>query len=348
MISPGSPRWLGGEAGGFYSRHMTYRLTIGIPTHNRPEMLARAIDSALAQTTPAQIVITDDGNADITAALLAGRYPDQMASGQIRHIPTGPIGLWPNWDAVARACSTEFFLWLQDDDVLMEYVAARVIAAFDSFPEADTWIAQNKIALDGDHIWWNNGNGPWVPLNRHGRPDQWEAEVLVPTSYFLAWSLSPAVAFRTGARFAAMLDGMPDIPIFAERLVLAGMGGRFIADPCVAGLWIQHAKNTSREMRDDQPRQTRILIRHLDQMMDAMEPARWREILDLWARLQHPEWIVGWIENLEHAQREGGKSRYGQAIRDVLAGSLHGRVRFVPRYKWWYKPIAWLRDKAAF
>lgn len=37
-----------------------YRLTIAIPTHDRPGMLPDALDRALNQTTPARIVISDN------------------------------------------------------------------------------------------------------------------------------------------------------------------------------------------------------------------------------------------------------------------------------------------------
>jgi glycosyltransferase involved in cell wall biosynthesis len=327
---------------------MTPRLTIGIPTHDRPEMLRRAIGSAMAQTVPCEIVVIHDGpDEDATRLAIrqaAGDHPTFTKGVLYRHREA--IGLWANWDAAARDCDTEFFLWLQDDDVLRPTVASRVAAAFDRFPEADTWIAQNKLALDGRHIWWNNGNGPWVPLEADGGIDEWECQVFRPTSYFLSWSLSPAVAFRCGPNFTDSLDAMPaDCAIFAERLILAGMRGKFVADPMVAGLWIQHKDNEHRKLHDDQPRQSRILIDRLDRLMDATPD--WPEILDLWARLQHPQWVVGWMGDLDHVQREGGPSRHGQAIREVLFKSLEGRVKFVPRYRWWRRAIDRIVGRAA-
>lgn len=47
-------------------------VSVVIPTHNRAATLARAVDSALAQThTPLQVIVVDDGSTDGTAALLA-------------------------------------------------------------------------------------------------------------------------------------------------------------------------------------------------------------------------------------------------------------------------------------
>ena len=321
---------------------MTPRLTIGIPTHSRPEMLVRAVKSALDQTVPVEVLISDDNAEAGSFSAIRKAFPDEP---RIRYRYSGTKGLWANWDAAARACKTEFFLWLQDDDFLLPHVGARVLAAFDQFRDADLWLATNKIAPDSHHHWWNNGNGPWVPMRADGGIDEWECEILAPTCYFVSWSLSPAVAFRTGSNFLGSLDAMPDCPIFAERLILAGMRGRFIADPCVAGLWIQHKDNEHRKLHDDQPRQSEILIKHLDVFMERVP--KWPEILGIWCKMQYPNWIMGWLGDFEHVQREGGKSRYGDAIAEVMLKSLDGRVKYVRRYKWWRRAINWAIKRAA-
>ncbi len=324
------------------------RITIGIPTHDRPEMLCRAVRSALDQTVPVRVLVSHDGDDAGTARALHERFPADMEGGRLNYHPSGTAGLWANWDATARCCRTDFFLWLQDDDILMPYVAARVASAFDAHPECDLWMAPNKLGLDERYHWWNNGNGPWVPLRTDGLPEEWESEIFAPTCYFLAWSLSPGVAFRRGPRFDAMLDAMPmDCEVFAERLVLTGMGRtRFVVDPAVAGVWIQHAGNQCRKSHADQPRQSAILVRELDAAMDRLGDG-WREAMATWCRLQHPQWITGWMGDLEHVQEEGGRSRHAAAIRDVMFDSLHGRVRFMPRYRWWRRAINWAIGKAA-
>lgn len=321
---------------------MTPRLTIGIPTHDRPELLPRALMHALTQTVPCNVIITDDGNAEATAKMLATRHPDLLESGQVRHIPRACTGLWDNWDACARACETEFFLWLQDDDVICKGVAERVIDSFDRFAEANVWMARNHISMNERFGWWQNGNGPLVPMDyMTGIPDQWEGEIFAPTSYFTSWSLSPAVAFRTGPAFTAALDVMPrDCALFAERLILVAMGaeGRFVADPMIAGLWVQHQGNNSRKLHDDQPRQTKVAIEFLDRAMDELGD-RWRKILYEWAKLQHPNWVMGWLGDFDHAESEGGPSRYGRPIREVLRRSLEGRLLIRPVVRPWWRRI---------
>ena len=52
-------------------------ISLVIPAFNRGHCLARALDSVLAQRTPAdEIILVDDGSTDDTRALLARRYPD--------------------------------------------------------------------------------------------------------------------------------------------------------------------------------------------------------------------------------------------------------------------------------
>lgn len=52
------------------------RISIIIPTHNRAQTLARALDSVYAQTHPAdEVIVVDDGSVDGTCEMLAERYP---------------------------------------------------------------------------------------------------------------------------------------------------------------------------------------------------------------------------------------------------------------------------------
>ena len=92
---------------------MQPRLTIGIPTVNRPEMLQRAISSCLAQTVPVHIVVADQGHAEETAAVMA-RYGDHS---QVEHVLTRATCIRENWEAAARACDTPFFSW---DNILVK------------------------------------------------------------------------------------------------------------------------------------------------------------------------------------------------------------------------------------
>ena len=281
---------------------MSPKLTIGIPHLDRTDMLRRAIESCLRQTVPVHVVVADQGHTQATH--------DLLSAYQVEHLHSTATCLQENWEQAARACDTPYFSWLQDDDVLAPTYAARVCAAFEQFPNALHWQARLACTTETNLAWWCLANGPWLPMDMmHGRIDQWNGSVLVPAAYLSSWALSPAVAFRCGEAFNAALSCMPlDCPIFSERLILAEMGSRgpFVADPMVAGYWMQHDENESRNQHKDQPRQTTITIHYLDKMMDTL-PSTWEnEFLGVGQGPPAPQ-VIGWYNQLQQtAKREAG------------------------------------------
>lgn len=331
------------------------RLTIVIPTFNRPELLPRALDSALKQTVPVRVIIADDGDTETTAALLAERYAEILEAGVIVHLRTGADNAWDNWRAGAEAAETEFVAWLQDDDLVRPTYVRRIVGAFDNCPEADVWMARLACAPDGRMGCWYLANGPWVPMDLiDGQPYSFgEGSILASTSYFTSWSLSPALAYRNNDTFRRALRAMPPrCDMFVERLIpaLAADGGRFIADPVIAGYWIQHGDQLSQKQYPDQPRQTRLLVPVLDELLDRLEG--WEESLAAWCQLIQSGQIVQWVGQLEVTEKEGGKSRHGDAIRRIMVDSLRNRVAVIPGRPWWRRALSaaarpWRRRRRA-
>jgi glycosyltransferase involved in cell wall biosynthesis len=109
------------------------RLTIAIPTVNRADLLGRAIESALAQTSPEiEILVSDNGSSDHTASVIA-RYSDPRLR-TFRHQSTMPAARHGRF--LIEQAQGEFFLGLSDDDFLEPEFAAEVLAAFDRHPES--------------------------------------------------------------------------------------------------------------------------------------------------------------------------------------------------------------------
>jgi hypothetical protein len=107
------------------------RLSIVIPTLNRARLLARALDSALAQTAPdIEIIVSDNGSRDETPAVLA-RYADPRLR-LFCHAATIPADEHGNF--LIAQCRSTFFLGLSDDDWLEPAFAAQVLALLDAEP----------------------------------------------------------------------------------------------------------------------------------------------------------------------------------------------------------------------
>lgn len=297
------------------------KLTIGIPTLNRADMLHRAIDSCLRGTIPCRIIVADQGHTD-EVALVMQRYADHP---HVEHIQTEATCLWENWEAAARACDTPYFAWCQDDDVVGRGYAKRIVTAFDAWPDALHWQARCHNGKDEHMGAWFSGNGPWVPMELlDGRPACWHGQVIVPTMYFTSWSLSPGVAFRCGKEFNDALEQMPtNCDLFAERLILAFLGakGRFVADPVIAGYWIHHGGNESYKQHASQAEQEKISVAILDDIMDTCE---WQDLFAQWCAIMPVANVVQWSQYIEKLD-----TRHKEELVTIMQGSLQGRIEVI-------------------
>jgi len=116
-------------------------VSIVIPTFNRSKLVSRAIDAALAQTVPVEVVVCDHGSTDATPEVV-GRYGDRVRYVR-RETDRGPIACWR--DGIENASGElvnitydddwlertfiEETLALLRDDVAFVYTRARVFSA---------------------------------------------------------------------------------------------------------------------------------------------------------------------------------------------------------------------------
>jgi glycosyltransferase involved in cell wall biosynthesis len=107
-------------------------LTIAIPTLNRASLVGRAIESALAQTSPdVEILVSDNGSTDDTQSVIA-RYAGRGLR-TFRHPKT--ISVSQHGHFLFQQARGEFFLGLSDDDYLEPEFAAEVLAHLSRHPE---------------------------------------------------------------------------------------------------------------------------------------------------------------------------------------------------------------------
>lgn len=101
-------------------------VSICIPTHNRGEILPRAVDSALSQDYPnVEIIISDNASSDETeniCNLLKSQYSNLRCFRQ--EINIGPVA---NFQFARLMANGTYFMWLGDDDWLdQDYVSKCV------------------------------------------------------------------------------------------------------------------------------------------------------------------------------------------------------------------------------
>jgi len=110
-------------------------ITTVIPTYRRPRMLARAIESVLAQTERrVQVCVYDNASGDETAAAveaIAGRDPRVTYYRHDRN-----IGLTANFMFGSARIDTPFFSFLSDDDWLLPGFYEAALSALEPHPEA--------------------------------------------------------------------------------------------------------------------------------------------------------------------------------------------------------------------
>lgn len=107
---------------------MSLRLSAVIPTHNRPQLLRRAIESIRSQTVPVfEIIVVDEASEPPVALRPEGvqivRHDRALGPGAARN-------------AGAAVAAGDLIAFLDDDDIWLPTKVARVISAFEDNPTA--------------------------------------------------------------------------------------------------------------------------------------------------------------------------------------------------------------------
>ena len=109
---------------------------------DRAGLVARAIDSALAQAGPAfELIVVDDGSTDATPAVLSG-YGEKIVA--LRRPPSGRSAARNAGIAAARG---EWIAFLDSDDAWLPGKLARQLAFHEAHPE----IAMSAHGLERIH-----------------------------------------------------------------------------------------------------------------------------------------------------------------------------------------------------
>lgn len=140
---------------------MTY-VSVIIPTHNRAEVLGRAIASVLGQTwTDLELIVVDDGSTDATARVLA-EFDDPRLTGM--HQENKGVSSARNRGIAAS--SGRLIALLDSDDSWMP----------DKLEKQVRFMAESGFAIcQTDEIWIRNGQRV-NPRFKHAKPAGWFLE----------------------------------------------------------------------------------------------------------------------------------------------------------------------------
>ena len=109
------------------------KVTVCIPTYNRVGYLKESIEAVLAQNYQGfQLLIMDDGSADGTR-----EFASSLKDARVRYLRnTENLGLWMNWRQALGQVDTDYFVMVQDDDIMLPGYLGRTVAELDRHPSA--------------------------------------------------------------------------------------------------------------------------------------------------------------------------------------------------------------------
>ncbi|HSF14643.1 MAG TPA: glycosyltransferase [Vicinamibacteria bacterium] len=128
-----------------------------IPTHNRGDVLVRAIASIHAQTVaPAEIIVVDDGSTDGSVERIRAQFP------RVRVLRQSNRGVSAARNAGIRASSGELVAFLDSDDEWLPRKLERQLGALAASPDA--------FLCHTNEIWIRNGRrvNPMKKHRKHG------------------------------------------------------------------------------------------------------------------------------------------------------------------------------------
>jgi glycosyltransferase involved in cell wall biosynthesis len=129
-------------------------VSVVIPCYGQAHFLSEAIESILAQSHPAEIVVVDDGSPD-NAAQVAARHP------RVRYVRQENKGVAEARNAGFRVATGEYVVFLDADDRLTPNGIEAHLRCFEEHPEAQLVVGDiDHIAEDGSYL----GSPRWPML----------------------------------------------------------------------------------------------------------------------------------------------------------------------------------------
>jgi glycosyltransferase involved in cell wall biosynthesis len=128
-----------------------FKVSICLPTCNRPELIAQCLDSCLAQThMNLEIVIGDDSKDERTQQLITTQYGDDPRIRYLRNEP--PLGQARNVASLFARARGDKILLIHDDDYLVLDGVERLVSLWDRHPGLEVAFADQYEVDQNGHV----------------------------------------------------------------------------------------------------------------------------------------------------------------------------------------------------
>lgn len=188
--------------------------SIVIPSYQHAAYLRAAVESALAQTVPVEVIVVDDGSTDGTDGLLE-RYADDVRVRVLTQDHRGPSAAR---NAGLDAARGSFVMLLDADDVIAPTKVARQIEEFEASPHAG-WVLCDVLITD-------EGKGrSETASDRYNYAaraiDGWIETTLAASNFIPIMAPLVRRSVLEGIRFADTHDGTPEDWRFWQQVAKA-------------------------------------------------------------------------------------------------------------------------------
>ena len=144
--------------------------TVIIPTHNRPDLLRRAVISVLKQSDgDFELIVVDDGSARPASESLSDVGDRRLIV--LRNLTAGGVSMARN-RGVTEA-KGEVLSFLDDDDAFHRDYLAAMRPVFSNLRAGFAWVGQSILTpgLSLPSAWLERPHGPFLPVRHQPDPD---------------------------------------------------------------------------------------------------------------------------------------------------------------------------------
>lgn len=208
---------------------MAPEVSILIPTYRRPQMLRRAIASALSQDAPVAIEVIVGDDADEGAAI-ASEFDD----ARLRYGANGErLGMAGNWNRLCDMARGDYLLLLNDDDRLLPGFVGTCVSAFHRMPDLGVVFTNHFFDREGR---WEIRRCELPP----GRHENFSAKLLEYNPVPVSASLFRRTAWEQARTLPD--TGSADLVLWG-RIAERGWPFFYVGDPLM--VYLPHAASVS-------------------------------------------------------------------------------------------------------